>query len=32
VPESLRLELIEAKPYPNGNVMLRYRRAGAEGS
>ena len=32
VPASLRLELIEAKPYPNGNVMLRYRRAGAEGS
>lgn len=32
VPDLLRLELMESTAYPNGNVMLRYRRAGAEGS
>jgi dihydrofolate reductase len=26
LPKSLRLELLEAKPYPSGIVMLRYRR------
>ena len=26
VPKSLRLELLEAKKYPSGNVMLRYAR------
>lgn len=24
LPESVRLELLEAKPYPSGNVKLRY--------
>ena len=28
VPTSLRLKLLEAKPFPSGNVMLRYGRAG----
>ena len=27
VPKSLRLDLLEAKPYRSGNVMLRYARA-----
>jgi dihydrofolate reductase len=27
VPTSLRLGLLEAKPYPSGNVMLRYARS-----
>lgn len=27
VPRSLRLDLLEAKPYPSGNVALRYARA-----
>jgi riboflavin biosynthesis pyrimidine reductase len=26
VPKSLRLDLLEAKQYPSGNVMLRYAR------
>ncbi|HEX6745705.1 MAG TPA: dihydrofolate reductase family protein [Longimicrobium sp.] len=28
VPSTVRLELLEAKPYPNGNVMLKYARKG----
>jgi len=28
VPASVRLQLAEARPYPSGNVMLRYTRAG----
>jgi dihydrofolate reductase len=27
VPRSVRLELLEAKPFPSGNVMMRYGRA-----
>ncbi len=27
VPQSLRLTLLEAKPFPSGNVLLRYGRA-----
>jgi dihydrofolate reductase len=27
VPQSVRLELLEAKPFPSGNVMVRYGRA-----
>jgi hypothetical protein len=27
VGKRVRLELLEAKPYPSGNVMLRYGRA-----
>ena len=27
VPRSQRLDLLEAKPYPSGNVKLRYARA-----
>ena len=27
VPQSLRLRLLEAKPFPSGNVLLRYARA-----
>jgi len=26
LPESTRLELLEAKPYDSGNVVLRYAR------
>jgi len=29
VSKRLRLDLVEAKPYPSGNVMLRYRRQAA---
>ncbi len=28
VPRTLRLDLLEARPYPSGNVMLRYARRG----
>ncbi|HEX8244096.1 MAG TPA: dihydrofolate reductase family protein [Longimicrobium sp.] len=28
VPKSLRLDLVEAKTFPSGNVMLRYARRG----
>lgn len=28
VPESLRLNLLEAREYPSGNVLLRYARPG----
>ena len=27
VPKTVKLNLLEAKPYPSGNVMLRYARA-----
>lgn len=29
VPQSLRLQLLDARPFPSGNVMLRYGRASA---